>query len=162
MKASLLALTSLFSIVATASAERSGFREEFSTADGWEVSKWPGITGLESITSDGQQATFTTLAGTFMTGPSAAWAPTWPDWDKNAPAGLAMILKKYPVVVDLDRYHFLVVRMTHSGTYLALAMNGWDTKACYTTGLQAVDLRDLQKPSSYRPPGFDPRVDFRK
>ena len=102
---------------------------------------------MESITSDGQQTTFTTLAGTFMTGASAAWAPTWPDWDKNAPAGLAMIVKKYPIVVDLDQYHFLVARMTHTGTYMALAVNGWDTKVCYTTGLHAVDLRDVQKPS---------------
>ena len=33
--------------------------------------------------------------------------------------------------------------MTHSGTYMALALNGTDTKVCYTTGLHAVDLRDL-------------------
>ena len=37
---------------------------------------------------------------------------------------LAMIVKKYPVPVDLARYHFLAVRMTHSGTYMALAVNG--------------------------------------
>jgi hypothetical protein len=147
MRVTLLALLGLLSIGASAPAERVGFREDFSAADGWEVSKWPGVTGLESITSDGGQTTFTTLAGTFMTGPSAAWAPTWPDWDKHAPAGLAMIVKKYPTVVDLDRYHFLVARMTHSGTFMALAVNGWDTKVCYTTGLHAVDLRDIPKPS---------------
>jgi len=129
------------------SAERVGFREDFSKADGWEISKWPGVTGLESIATDGRQTTFTTLAGTFMVGPSAAWAPNWPDWDKNAPAGLAMVLKKYPAAVDLDRYHFLVARMTYSGTYMALAVNGWDTKVCYTTGLHAVDLRDVPRPS---------------
>lgn len=158
MKVSLLALLCLASLAASVSAERVGFREDFSTANGWQVSQWPGVTGLASITSDGQQATFTTLAGTFMTGPSAAWAPNWPDWDKNAPAGLAMILKKYPAVVDLDRYHFLVVRMTHSGTYLALAVNGWDTKACYTTGLHAVDLRDLQRPSLRGPQPIELRL----
>ena len=147
MRVSLFVLLSLCAIATTVSAERVGLREAFSTAEGWEISKWPGVTGLESITSNGQQTTFTTLAGTFMVGASAAWAPTWPDWDKNAPAGLAMIVKKYPVSVDLDRYHFLVVRMTQSGTYMALAVNGWDTKACYTTGLHAIDLRDLQKPS---------------
>lgn len=135
------------SAVAGSPAERVGFREGFSKADGWEVSKWPLITGLESIATDGRQATFTTLAGTFMVGASAAWAPNWPDWDKNAPAGLAMVVKKYPVTVDLDRYHFLVARMTYSGTYMALAVNGWDTKVCYTTGLHAADLRDLQKPN---------------
>ena len=58
-----------------------------------------------------------------------------------------MVVKKYPAAVDLDRYHFLVARMTHSGTYMALAVNGWDTKVCYTTGLHAVDLRDIHKPS---------------
>ena len=147
MKAFLSLAFSLLSAVAALSAERVGFREDFSKADGWETSKWPGITGLASITSDGRQATFTTLAGTFMVGASAAWAPDWPDWDKNAPAGLAMVLKKYPVTVDLDRYHFLVARMTYSGTYMALAVNGWDTKVCYTTGLHAVDLRDIQRPS---------------
>lgn len=149
MKVPVLILVCLFSFVARVSAERVGFREDFSNSKpgDWEISKWPGITGLESITSDGQQTTFTTLAGTFLTGASAAWAPTWPDWDKNAPAGLAMIVKKYPTVVDLDQYHFLVARMTHTGTYTALAVNGWDTKVCYTTGLHAVDLRDIQKPS---------------
>ena len=148
MKVPVLILVCLFSFVARVSAERVGFREDFSNSkpDGWEISKWPGITGLESITGDGQQTTFTTLAGTFMTGAAAAWAPTWPDWDQNAPAGLAMIVKQYPIVVDLDQYHFLVARMTHSGTYTALAVNGWDTKVCYTTGLHAVDLRDIQQP----------------
>ncbi len=147
MRVVLFLLLSLLSIASKIPAERVGFREDFSTADGWQVGKWPGITGMESITSDGRQATFTTLAGTFMVGASAAWAPNWPDWDKNAPAGLAMVLKKYPVAVDLDRYHFLVARMTYSGTYMALAVNGWDTKVCYTTGLHAVDLRDIQRPS---------------
>ena len=79
MKVSLLVLISLSSIVAKVSGEGVGFREDFSTAEGWEVGKWPGITGLESITSDGRQATFATLAGTCMVGGSAAWAPTWPD-----------------------------------------------------------------------------------
>ncbi len=140
-------LVILLSAAAGRCAERVGFREDFSSAEGWQIGKWPGVTGLESITSDGRQATFTTLAGTFMVGASAAWAPNWPDWDKNAPPGLAMIVKKYPASVDLDRYHFLVARMTQSGTYMALAVNGWDTKVCYTTGLHAVDLRDLQKPN---------------
>ncbi|MHB8898311.1 MAG: hypothetical protein ACYC6Y_06150 [Thermoguttaceae bacterium] len=195
MRFLLLLLVFSASAAAVLSGERVGFLEDFSGAEGWEVSKWPLITGVESIVSDGQQATFTTLVGTFMVGPSAAWAPDWPDWDNNAPPGLAMVVKKYPVTVDLDRFHFLVVRMTYSATYMALAVNGWDTKVCYTTGLHAVDLRDLQKPNlrgsqpielrltfepthapsgprlsavylsndpSYRPPGFDPRVDFRK
>jgi hypothetical protein len=129
------------------SAQRIGFREDFSVPGEWQIADWPGLTGLESITYDGGQATFTTLAGTFMTGPSAAWAPTWPDWDKNAPAGLAMVHRKYPVTVDLNRYHYLVAHVTSAGTYMALGLNGWDTKACYTTGLHAVDLRDLRRPS---------------
>ena len=138
-------LAAALALPASVVAQRVGFEENFSAPGEWQVADWPGLTGLESITSDGQQATFTTLAGTFMTGPSAAWAPTWPDWDRNAPAGLAMIHRKYPVTVDFDRYHYLVARMTFSATYMALAVNGWDTKACYTTGLHAVDLRDLQK-----------------
>jgi hypothetical protein len=87
MNVSLLVLVSSAFVAATAGAERVGFREDFSNSkpEGWEISRWPGITGLESITSHGQQTTFTTLAGTFMTGASAAWAPTWPstrrqDW----------------------------------------------------------------------------------
>lgn len=155
MRVEFLVLLSLFSAGVARSeaghsarpAERVGFREDFSSADGWVVRKWPGVTGMESITSNGRQSTFTTLAGTFMTGASAAWAPSWPDWDKNAPAGLAIIVKKYAVVVDLDQYHYLVARITHSGTYMALAVNGWDTKVCYTTGLHAVDLRDIPQPS---------------
>ncbi|NUQ61123.1 MAG: fibronectin type III domain-containing protein [Pirellulales bacterium] len=147
MRFSLSVSVALLLAAAAAGVERVGFHEDFSRAEGWEISKWPGITGLESVTSDGRQATFTTLAGTFMVGASAAWAPDWPDWDKHAPAGLAIVVKKYPAAVDLDRYHFLVARMTHSGTYMALAVNGWDTKVCYTTGLHAVDLRDVQKPS---------------
>ena len=127
--------------------ERVGFLDDCSSATGWVVGAWPGITGMASITSDGQQTTFTTLTGTFMTGASAAWAPNWPDWDRNASAGLAMISRKYPGTVDLDRYHYLVARMTAAGTYMALAVNGWDTKAWYTTGLHAVDLRDIPQPS---------------
>jgi len=127
--------------------ERVGFLDDCSSATGWVVGAWPGITGMASITSDGQQTTFTTLTGTFMTGASAAWAPNWPDWDRNASAGLAMISRKYPGTVDLDRYHYLVARMTAAGTYMALAVNGWDTKAWYTTGLHAVDLRDIPQPN---------------
>jgi len=143
----LCAVPLAFLVATPGAAQRVGFRDDFSATEGWEAGVWPGTTSAESITSDGHQATFTTLAGTFMAGASAAWAPEWPDWDENTPPGLAMIVKKYPVTVDLARYHYLVVRMTHSGTYMALAVNGWDTKACYTTGLHAVDLRDLQKPS---------------
>ncbi len=128
-------------------AQRVGFHEDFSAATDWQTSTWPGVTGLAAVTGDGGQTTFTTLVGTFMTGPSAAWAPTWPDWDKDAPPGLAIVFRKYPAVVDLDRYHFLVVRMPRSGTYMALGVNGWDTKVCYTPGLHAVDLRDLGRPS---------------
>ncbi|MBM4321282.1 MAG: hypothetical protein FJ125_15380, partial [Deltaproteobacteria bacterium] len=150
MKATLcvgLALIVCGALLGAAHADRIGFREDFAAADGWEVVQYPNITGMASITSDGQATTFTTLAGTFMAGASAAWAPDWPDWDKNTPPGLAMITKKFPGTVDLDRYHFLVARVTYSGTYMALAVNRWDTKVCYTTGLHAVDLRDLQRPS---------------
>jgi len=147
MQARLGLLTVAVALGSAACGQRVGFEESFAVPGEWKVADWPGLTGLESITSDGQQATFTTLAGTFMTGASAAWAPTWPDWDKNAPAGLAMIVRKYPVTVDLDRYHYLVARVTYSGTYMALGLNGWDTKACYSTGLHAVDLRDVDRPS---------------
>jgi hypothetical protein len=128
-------------------AQRVGFHQDFSAATEWQTSTWPGVTGMASIAANGQETAFTTLVGTFMTGASAAWAPTWPDWDKDAPPGLAIILRKYPGTVDLDRYHFLAVRTVRSGTYMALGVNGWDTKVCYTPGLHAVDLRDLQRPS---------------
>lgn len=137
----------LVTAAVAASTQRIGFREDFTAPGDWQIADWPGLTGMADITSNGEQATFTTLAGTFMTGASAAWAPDWPDWDRETPAGLAMIVRKYPVTVDLDRYHYLVAHVTHSGTYMALAVNGWDTKACYTTGLHAVDLRDIEKPS---------------
>jgi hypothetical protein len=71
-----------------------------------------------------------------------------------------MIVKKFPVPVDLDRYHFLVARMTRSGTYMALAVNGWDTKVGYTTGLHTVDLRDLHKPSLRGRQPIDLRLTF--
>jgi len=136
-------------LVATSAqgADRVGFREDFSSPDGWVQGTWPGVTAMAAITSDGQQTTFTTLNGTFMTGATAAWAPDWPDWDKNAAPGLAMIAKKYPGTVALDRYHYLVVHMPYAGTYMAFAVNGWDTKVCYTAGTHAVDLRDLPYPS---------------
>lgn len=143
----LLALLGTSMSIPGEAEDRVGFREDFSSADGWEIGTWPGITGLASITSNGQQTTFATLNGTFLTGTTAAWAPNWPDWHRNAAAGLAMISKKYPGTVDLDRYHFLVARMTFSGTYMALAVNGWDTKVCYTTGLHSTDLRDVPQPS---------------
>ncbi|MBI2299381.1 MAG: fibronectin type III domain-containing protein [Armatimonadetes bacterium] len=142
-----IGLACLVAACCSAADDRIGVVDDCSNADGWEKGTWPGITGMESITTDGRQTSFTTLNGTFMTGASAAWAPDWPDWDKNADAGLAMISRKYPGTVDLDRYHYLVARMTYSGTYMALAVNGWDTKVCYTTGLHAVDLRDLDKPN---------------
>lgn len=121
--------------------ERIGFREEFSSAGGWQkCTSWPTFTGMASVTADGRQTTFSTLNGTFA---SATQAPDWPDWEKNAAAGLGVMVKQYPGPVDLDRYHYLVAHMTFSGTYMALGVNGWDTKVCYTTGLHAVDLHDL-------------------
>lgn len=69
-------------------ADRIGFRESFSSPDGWEQGTCPGVTAVASITSDGRQTTFTTLNGTFMTGATAAWAPDRCDWDKNAAPGL--------------------------------------------------------------------------
>lgn len=158
-----LKLALVFALIAAAHAgadDRVGWREDFSSAEGWEQGTWPGITAMASITSDGQQTTFTTLNGTFMTGASAAWAPDWPDWDKNAAAGLAMMAKRYPTPVDLDRYHYLVVHMPLTGTFMAFAVNGWDTKVCYTAGLHAVDLHDLGQPSLHGQQPIEIRLTF--
>ena len=44
--------------------------------------------------------------------------------------------------IDLDKYHYFVVKIDRKGSSVYFGVNGFDTKCGYTTGITAIDLRD--------------------
>ena len=51
------------------------------------------------------------------------------------------ILRKNYGEIDLDKYPYLVVKLREKGSGVFFGVNGFDTKAGFTTGITAVDLR---------------------
>ncbi len=63
-----------------------------------------------------------------------SWIKTNIDYSTN--------LRKDYGLVDLDKYHFMVLNIIEKGSSSYIDINGYTTKLGYTTGITAIDLRD--------------------
>jgi len=62
------------------------------------------------------------------------WIKTNIDYSTN--------LRKDYGLVDLDKYHFMVLNIKEKGSSSYIDINGYTTKLGYTTGITAIDLCD--------------------
>ena len=56
--------------------------------------------------------------------------------------GRSSILRKTYGEIDLDKFHYFVVRLKEKGSSSYFGINGFDTKCGYTSGVSVVDLKD--------------------
>ncbi len=133
-------------LAATFSCGRSGNRigvsDDFSDTLGWkEVNSAgdtvPPVVKLEI--SDGAMI----IHHKFRTLESAA--EKW-DWITSTIDTCTNLRKNYGVV-DLDKYHYVVLNVRAKGSSSYFDINGFTTKLGYTTGITAIDLRDYDDPS---------------
>jgi hypothetical protein len=112
---------------------RTGFSEEFDTVEGWKAvsEKAP----LASMTASNGIAVFQTYCGSF-----AGAKP--PDQPIAVPA-TSTIYKEYDQEVDLDKYHYVVMKIDEKSMYSMLEINRRAVQVAYTTGVIAQDLRPL-------------------
>jgi hypothetical protein len=152
-------LTTLVAILVGAAApavDRIGLRDACDTVEGWTVGanpRSPGGQPPKSMVSEGGMLVIDTVRG----GLSGDFAAVYKKFGMEVGRS-AMFLSKMYEPVDLDRYHYLVVRLHSNQTFAALSMNGRATMVLYTTGLHAQDLRELglqgTQPICFRsPPG---------
>jgi hypothetical protein len=69
------------------------------------------------------------------------WCP-WIRWKRDFSSNLR---KKYGVV-DLDKYHYVVLNVQQKGSSSYFDINGFTTKLGYTTGITVIDLKDYDHP----------------
>ena len=69
--------------------------------------------------------------------------PDWPEWPLNPGSEFSSFAVQYDVDVDLDLYHYLVVRIPEKSVIFSLWLNDKQTKVCYTTGIHSQDLKEL-------------------
>lgn len=116
-------------------ATRVGLLEDCSTTEGWyewdkERNKVAPRVKMES--KDGMLYVHTNrglLSGNFR------------KWEIEG-VNPGSILRKDFGEVDLDKYHYFVVKVHSKGSGVFFGVNGYDTKAGYTTGTTVVDLKD--------------------
>lgn len=67
-------------------------------------------------------------------------AEKWP-WIEST-VDTSTILQKNIGLVDLDKYHYVVLNVKEKGTSSYFYLNGFRTKLGYTTGITVIDLKD--------------------
>jgi len=120
--------------------ERVGLLEACSTVDGWYEQDEDGnrIAPRVKMSSANGLLHVQTNRARLRYAMRHPWVAPGADW-------LTVLWKDYGVV-DLDKYHFLVVKIKSKGSAIFFGVNGFSTKAGYTTGTTAVDLNDYDDP----------------
>lgn len=114
-----------------------GLLEDCSTAEGWyELDKAgqkipPRVRKMES--KDGLLYIHTNRAR-LRVARKYGWVAPGADW-------LTHLFKDFGEV-DLDKYRYLVVNIKAKGSAVFFCINGFTSKAGYTTGVTAIDLKD--------------------
>ncbi|HUU42236.1 MAG TPA: hypothetical protein VMX57_00565, partial [Planctomycetota bacterium] len=135
----MLVLVTLSVPLAAEPQGRYGFREECSDTKGWyqwDENRKAMPVELKLRSEDGNLVV--PLRRSLL---AFAWNKPWvaPGVRRSA-----ILCKEYGEV-DLDKYHFLMVRIVEKGSGVFIGINGFDTKLGYTTGLTVIDLADYDE-----------------
>jgi len=129
-------LVALISGAAVARDGRVGLMEDCSTTAGWF--EWDRnqkeVAPRTKLESRNGLLLVHLNRGLLRAAKKHAWCPEGVD--------RGSILRKNYGEVDLDKYHYLVVKVKEKGSGVFFGVNGYDTKCGFTTGVTAVDLKD--------------------
>lgn len=133
------AFISIFIVSCNFQPNKIGLHDDFSTADGWwEINSGgdsvPPVVKMESV--DGALV----IPHKFRTLEFAA--EKWP-WIESTVDTSTNLNKNYGIV-DLDKYHYVVLDVKEKGTSSYFYINGFRTKLGYTTGITVIDLKDYE------------------
>ncbi|RPI62938.1 MAG: hypothetical protein EHM48_03280, partial [Planctomycetaceae bacterium] len=122
--------------------DRVGMIEDCSSADGWY--EW-GNGGKDKIPPRAKMESKDGLLS-IQTNRGLLFALNRYKWPIEGVVESSSINKDYPEV-DLDKYHYLVLKIKAKGSGAQLTINGLGTKLGYTTGITAIDLKDYNEKS---------------
>lgn len=133
-----LALTGLFlSCIFLKKKEVSGIYDDFSSSKGWLEVEPGGNTILPVIKMEVKNRALV-IQHKFRTLEEAA--EKW-DWIESTIDTSTYLCKNYGVI-DLDRYHFVVLNIKEKGSSSYFDINGFKTNLGYTTGITVIDLKN--------------------
>ena len=141
MRTALLALVATILLSGTLSAQdadRYGFRETCDDTAGWyqwDAERKPIPIELK-IRSENGTLIVPLRRSLLRFAANRSWVA--PGVSRSA-----IICKEFGEV-DLDRYHYLLCRITEKGSGVFIGINGFDTKLGYTTGLTVIDISDYE------------------
>ena len=119
-------------------ANRAGLMEDCSTTEGWIEWDKDGNEIPPRVKMESKEGLLYIHTNRGLLSKKLAEKYKW------LPKGVfrGSILRKNYGKINLDKYHYFVVRVKGKGSGVFFGVNGFDTKAGYTTGLTAVDLKD--------------------
>jgi len=119
---------------------RTGLLEDCSTSNGWYEQDRSGkrFAPRVKMESKGGLLHIRTNRARLRVARRYRWVAPGADW-------LTHLYKDFGEV-DLDKYHYLVVSIREKGSAVFFGINGFNSKAGYTTGTTCVDLKDYDDP----------------
>lgn len=134
-----------------AGKDGTGLADGFNHSDGWAEVNPEGDTILPALKMESKDGALV-IHHKFRTLEQAhkrhAWVESEIDYSTN--------LRKNYGLLDLDKYHYVVLNVKEKGSSSYFDINGYTTKLGYTTGITVIDLHDYDDP---RIKGLQ-RVDF--
>jgi hypothetical protein len=138
----LLALASATAAMAAeGGGDRIGFSEDFDSLAGWKVME--ADRPLKEMKAVDGRAVISTWVGSI--------GATKPAGQPKSLGATSSIVKQYDQEVDLDRYHYLVMKTDEKSGYSLLYLNKKETQVNYTSGIIVQDLRDLGLSGKQKP-----------
>jgi hypothetical protein len=142
MKTSVLII---FSILLLSSCQlgkgRIGLIDDFNNASGWYEVVPPGVSTPPSKKMDSKSGTMIIHHHHRSLEQAYKWCP-WIKWKRD----FSTILRKDYGMVDMDKFHYVVLTLQQKGSSSYFDINGFATKLGYTTGITAIDLKDYNDP----------------
>jgi len=120
---------------------RTGLKDDFNMADGWYEVVPPGDTVPVIVKIESRNSALVIYHRHRSLEEAYEWCP-WIKWKRDFSSNLR---KKYGVV-DLDKYHYVILNVRQKGSSSFFDINGFTTKLGYTTGLTVIDLKDYDHP----------------
>jgi hypothetical protein len=120
---------------------RIGLIDDFNNASGWYELVPPGDTVPPTKKMDSKSGTMIIHHHHRSLEQAYKWCP-WIRWKRD----FSTNLRKNYGVVDLDKFHYVVLTLQQKGSSSYFDINGFTTKLGYTTGITVIDLKDYDDP----------------
>jgi len=142
MKTSVLIICSFLLLTSCqVGKNRIGLIDDFNNASGWYELVPPGVSVPPTKKMDSKSGTMIIHHHHRSLEQAYKWCP-WIRWKRD----FSTNLRKDYGVVDLDKFHFVVLTLQQKGSSSYFDINGFTTKLGYTTGITVIDLKDYNDP----------------